>query len=501
VAFIFGKKKEGDDKALGNGQASAPKFEADPAKADKFFGHARTVQESENYEYAMQLWLNGMRQNPLAMPALESFFVCAAKFLAGGKSSPSKDLVKSLTDGSEISKYLLGLLEWGMKPDDAGRALKAMEGAAALGIKEPTLWIGERAAGWAAGEKNPKRGKEYLVKISQLFTKVGANDKAVTAAEAASKLDPSDSELAATVRSLAATATMTRGGYDKTGQEGGFRSNIRDLQKQQRLDDADRIVKTEETKDRIVLAAEEEYAKRPGDLPTIEVLGKALLDRNKPGDETRAFKIFASAYESTKQFRFREMAGDIRLRRQARKVRGLREMVEKSNDSEREMAQRMLETEQQEYLKMEAEEFRLRVENYPTDLSRKYELAKRVFMLGGHDEAIGLLQETQHDAKLRTNSLNMLGQSFLKIGYHDEAVQTFRSALEARDIAPDLSLELRYNLMSALVTSGEAGKSADALREAEKLASSIAMQQFSYRDIRQKREDIKKLLAAVTAGG
>jgi tetratricopeptide (TPR) repeat protein len=111
------------------------------------------------------------------------------------------------------------------------------------------------------------------------------------------------------------------------------------------------------------------------------------------------------------------------------------------------------------------------------------------------------LQETQHDAKLRTNSLNMLGQSFLKIGYHDEAVQTFRSALEARDIAPDLSLELRYNLMSALVTSGEAGKSADALREAEKLASSIAMQQFSYRDIRQKREDIKKLLAAVTAGG
>jgi tetratricopeptide (TPR) repeat protein len=198
------------------------------------------------------------------------------------------------------------------------------------------------------------------------------------------------------------------------------------------------------------------------------------------------------AHAETKAFRFREMAGDIRIRQARRRVQSLKKMLESAPQEEAVM--RMLAQAQDELARLELDEFKLRVEAYPSDLTRKFELGKRFFAVGEYNESITCLQEAQADPKNRVPALLMLGQSFLKIEWIDESIGTFRQALEMREVMPETNLELRYWLMVALQTKGEADRDLDAVVESDKLASSIAVQQITYRDIRQRREAIKKTL-------
>lgn len=498
--MFWGKKKEEPAAAGGAPVAPSPAKGGEvvysPEKARKFFEHARTVQETGNPEYAMQLWLGGLRFDPGNMDGVTAFFGCAAQFLetdAKGKG-PGKDVVNSVGGKENVDKYLRGLLEWAMKPTEGSYAVRALEAASAMRLKEPCQWIGDRALG--AVLKDKKVRKDLLLKIADSFKSIDDADRAVRAAEEAVKIDPSDGELAAYVRNLAATATMNRGGYTQTsGTEGGggFRSNIRDAKKQQLLEEGDRLVKTEDTVERLLKAAEEDHAKRPQDLPAIEVLCKRLLERGKPKDEIRAYELYMSTFEWSKQFRFREMAGDIKIRQNQKKIRDLERMLEGTPGNE--MLTNMLASAREDLLKLEAEEFALRVEAYPTDIGRKFELGKRYFQLEKYDEAIGLFQESQQDVKLRPASLNYMGQAFFKIKYYDEAEASLRQALESGDMAPEFAIELRYSLLSTLLEIGKASKNVEKLRDADKIASQIAMKQFNYRDVRAKREEIKGLIA------
>ncbi len=505
--MFWGKKKDdippgnGGPNGLaggGDGEKDKDKVVYSPEKAKKFFEHARTVQETGNPEYAMSLWLGGLRFDPGNMEGLTSFFGCAAQFLEAdvkGKG-PGKDVVNSVSGKSEVDKYLRGILEWSMKPSEASFAVRALEAAAVMRLKEPAQWIGDRALGFALKERKVR--KDLLLKIAEAFKTMEDPDRAVRAAEEAVKVDPSDGELAAYVRNLAALATMNRGGYTQTsGSDGGFRANIRDAKKQQLLEEGDRLVKTEDTVERLLKAAEEDYAKRPNDLPAVEVLCKRLLERAKPTDEARAFDLYMKTFEWSKQFRFRELAGDIKMRQGHRKIRDLEKMLDASPGSE--MLTNMLTSEREDLLKLEVQEFTLRVEAYPTDIGRKYELAKRLFQLNRLDDAIGLFQETQTDSKLRVPSLNFMGQAFYKIKYYDEAEASFRQALDSGDMAPETALDLRYNLFTSLMEVGKASRSVDKLREADKIASQIAMKQFNYKDVRTRREEIKALLVEIGA--
>lgn len=504
--FDFGKKKD-EAPASGPAAGTGPNTtgQVDEAKAAKFFQHARTVQETGNLEYGLQLWLQGIRFQPQSMDAMQGFFKCCAEYLSTpeGDKAKGREVFKQFPGGkAPVEAYLRAILEWGMRPDDSVLGVRALESAAVLGLTEQSTWLGQAALGRVLADKRPR--KDLLLKIADAFNKVNLPDRAIVAAEQAYKLDPSDGELQAYIRNLAASATMTKGGYDKAGQEGGFRSNIRDATKQRQLDEAERIVKTEDVLERLVREGEEAMAQRPGDLPTIEVLAKRYLERAKAGDEERAHKLYTQAHASTGQFRFREMAGDIRIRQAMRKVRELEKMhatAKAAGSPETEMIEGMLASEREALTRLEMEEYKLRVVNYPTDLTRKFELGRRHFALGNNDEAIGLFQETQVDAKVRVASLNYLGQCFFRIGYFDESVQTFRAALEAGDRTPEVDLEIRYSLMVALMEQGRQSRSVDAVREADKLASAIAMKQFNYRDIRARRDEVKKLLTELAPNG
>lgn len=517
---IFGKKKssaEETGKASSTEQATpdapadarkdkgkTPELLYHPDKANRFFEHARTSHEATNYEYAMQLWLKGLQFDPQNMQALEGFFKSAAAFLNSQDTKkpkgPSRETVKAIETidaPADLRRYLVSLLQWAVRPTDAVLAVRATENAARLDLGEPGYWLGVRAMAAASRETKPR--KDLFVKLMDAFTRIGAYEQAVEAGEAGLRVDPTDASLSASVKNLAAQATMASGGYDTTGEAGGFRKNIRDAERQKQLDEAERISKTEDAIDRLVKAAAEKYKESPDDNVVVLNYAKRLLERGRPEDEEHAWKALDRAYQRTREFRFRKMAGEIMLRRARRKLNEYRDAAQENPDDRHK--QEAYRAAQAKFLDMEIKELAAWEEAYPTDLSIKFELGKRYFDARRYEDAIEMFQKSQGDAKVRIASLHHLAQSFLQIAWLDEAVETYRKTIDAHRTTDDeLGMELRYGLMTALQTKAEMRRDLEAAMEAEKLASSIAIQQISYRDIRQRREELKQLIADLSKG-
>lgn len=487
---LFGKKKS-ESEASGAPEGEGASVQAQPDKARSFFDYAKARQETGQYEYAMTLWMRGLALDPTDMNALEAFFASCAAFLgeSGGKPKLSKETKNAVTSNTPAAKFVQSCLAYAMKPTDPGAAISAVLLASKADLAEAAHYLGVRAIALVGSEAKPK--KSSAVDLLDALEAVGAYDLAEKAGNIAIAADPGDSPLQARVRNMSAQATMTQGGFDETGQEGGFRKNLRNADAQRQLEEEQRVVKSGSVKDRLVEDVRSELKERPDDLPTREKFIKALRERGNPDDLKTAGALAKKTYEESREFKFRQMAGEIRIKMARSQVQKYRVAAEKGGEAEKASYAKA----QQKFLAMEAEELRLQVEAYPTDRGAKYELGVRETKLGNHEAAIALFQQSKDDAKHRSGSLMHLGLCFAAIGLNDEAIQTLREALSKHENASDeQGMELRYTLMESLLAKSEQDKDLAAAEEADKLSSAIVMEQITYRDVRAKRDQIKSIL-------
>jgi len=474
------------------GAEPGPTF--NPEAAERFFEHARTAHDTTNYEYAMNLWLSGLRQDASNMTGLESFFRSASAFHS---EHPKKKPKVELQTKTPVDKFLVALYNWATRLTDGDAAMRAGEAAAAAGLEEQAYWCLERSMSLAKQAKRPS--PVTFKKLMELFAKVGAYNDAVEAGNIAVQLAPADSNLANAVKNFSAQATMSQGGYDQVGEEGGFRKNIRDAARQKQLQDEEAISKDESTVERLIERARADLQERPDDPPAINQLAKRLMERGAPKDEKEAYELYKRAYTLTKEFRFRHAADDIKMRAWQRKLMALEK---KAKDSPEDQAvQQELENARKDVLEAETKVYAARAEAYPTDNLIRFELGRRYFQLGMYDEAIANLQQAQGEPKMRVRTLNMLAQSFLAMEWGDEAVTTFRQALQAHGRDSDATgMEINYGLMDALLKKATDHRDLEAAIEADKIASGIAIKDISFKEIRAKRDAIKKLLVELRQG-
>jgi len=483
------KKKEGTESEASQADTIDQAFS--PKKARAFFDRAQTVHDSTNYEFAMQMWLSGIRWDPANMDAFKGFLRSADSFLnENPKGKVSKEVRSAVQAKGAVSKYIDALLDFGIKKDDAASAVRASVAASNVGALEVAQHIGKYAMNLVAAD--PKRQKkDVYVQLLDVLEKAQDYQTAAIAGEEAMKLDPSDGKLQARVRNMMAQATMSKGGFEDDS-EGGFRKNIKDADKQAALAQEDSLSKTASTKDAILERSKGEYEERQ-DIPTLEAYVRALLSRAKPADELKAMSLLSNAYKETGQFRFRQKSGEIQLRVMKRSAEQLAKLAQANPDDAE--AKEKAESAVKALRNKELEELKLQVENYPTDLPLKFKLGKAHFNREEYDEAIAQFQEAQQDAKSRNEVLHYMGQSFYRLdGWIDEAIQTFRRALEDVNHDSDLGMELRYGLMRALEDRARESKDVDAAKEADSLAAGIAIKSFSYKDIKDRRASIKELI-------
>jgi tetratricopeptide (TPR) repeat protein len=203
---------------------------------------------------------------------------------------------------------------------------------------------------------------------------------------------------------------------------GGFQTSVKDAEGQHRLMNQDKDVHTLDQMTILINEAEKEFKADPNDPGKIGKYTDVLVKTELPDMENKAIEILQNAFDKSKQFRFRQKIGLIRMAQMSRMERTLRAAVNAAPSDQ--AAIQEYRQFAQEKLQEELSEYQLAADNYPTDTKLKFEVASRLFLLKRFDEAIPAFQQLRVDPKYKTDASINLGKAFLEAGYVDEAVDT-----------------------------------------------------------------------------
>jgi tetratricopeptide (TPR) repeat protein len=450
------------------------------AKAKAFFDKAGTIAETKNFDYAIDMYIQGLRYAPDAV--IEGHLPLAELALkrqeSGSKKPSMMERVKRLSGKTPLEQMLNAEYLFTKDPDHLPYAETMLKAAVAGGYNKTASWIANVIFQAANASKNPSAHTYILLK--EAYKTLGQFDKAVVAIQRAAKLRPEDGELADEFKNLSAELTMARGKYDG---EGDFRKSIKDRESQERLQSQAGVIKTEDYRVKAVEDARKKIAQNP-DLPmNIFELADALAGLETDQAENDAIALLENTYKSRKDFSFKRRAGLLRIKQLKRKIKETKAaLVTNPNDAE---SKTQLEQLSAQLNSTELEYYRLCVENYPTDLGLKYEYALRLVRNEQYNEAIPLFQEAQKDPRRKIAALNQIGICFSIKGWLADAIDVYTQAMESYEIKDDaVGKELRYNLARAYEKQGDADKALDIYRK-------IAQSDFSYKDVSQRVDKLR----------
>ncbi|MEX0886577.1 MAG: hypothetical protein WD009_09075 [Phycisphaeraceae bacterium] len=474
----------------------------DPRKARRFFEHAEAVADARNYDYAIECYVNGLKHDPGNMDKHEALRdVALRRKVAGGKPAGFGERFKG-GGSTAVDKMLHAERLWSKDPLNQKLMRDVMKHAVDADEAEPELRLSE-VAYWVGGlilENPANKNKAIWVEVRDLFSRIEAWAQACDACRHALRADPNNEKLLKDLKDLEAERTMQEGGYSsgEGAEEGGFRRFVRDADKQRTLERDDAITSTTDAIDERIAERRAAYEEDPQDLERLGKLVEALVQRETDETEKEAIDLLAKAGEQSGQYRYRVRIGDIKMKRFNRQMRALKAKIDADGDDAD--LKRQYEELRKKRLAFELEEYNERVRQYPTDMSLRFELGKRLYQAGEIDDAIGAFQQAKGDPKQRALSHEFLGSCYLKKGWYEEAVDTLRQGVEAHPPTDDrLGKDLRYLLMDALERAAKEFKNPEHAREAQKIASQILQTDINFRDIRERMDKLRTLVSEMGA--
>ena len=516
--MIFGRKKSKD--STDDPKADAPTDEKDSdgssknvtqkaknedvprdrSKAMTFFRHASTVSEARNYDYSIQLFLDGLSHDPDNMNKHEALReVALRRKVSGGKPAKFMDRWKG-RGKSKIEKALQTEYLWSKNPlkfevavTFMERCVEAHEEQDEYNMGEVAFWVGTLLL--EKNEMDKQFNKADLLKMTDLFERLGAFKQAVNACRWALEFDRNDYELESKLKDLQAEETMIDSGYGEQIEtlDVDFKKTVRDMDKQQQLDQENQLSKTEQAIEEILERSRAAYQANPDDKVLLEKLIKALLDKRDEASEKEAVRLLEAAHEKSGDFKYKMQVGELRLRKVGRIVKKLKAVVLKDK-SNAEMMEKYKQAVRQK-MKMEIAQYTECAQQYPTDRRWKYDLGRILFSVRQYDKAVEQLQQSSSDAKYKVQSLLLLGQCYFAQDWLDEAIETLRKALEAHKVDNDkLALEIRFQLMLAMEKSAIDHKDVKLAKSAQKVASEILQTDINFKDIRTHMDRIRKVV-------
>lgn len=490
----FFKKKDpsSGEPPKGNGPSGGGGgFQPDPEKANKWFNHGRVAIGQQNYTYAMFCFAMGMKLDPNNMQAHESMYDAAIRhFNAGGKPA-GRDDIKKVQGPGPVDRFATAEFVWMHDLNNLALALDLLENTGLIGQVNFGKWLGPRVL--AMMRKQQVKKKNQWVQLKDHLARAECWNEAFAAAETALQIDPTDGQLANQIKELQAQQAIERGGFNNpnSGQD-GYRSNIKDAEKQRALDEQDSMSGGAEKEERNLERAKRDFEDNPMSPEAIAKYALLLKRKATPDAEDAAYAVYISGYERLGEYRFRMHAGDLRMSQLRRRTQAAKERADATPTDE------LLKTEYinlaRELRELEGAEFRERASKYPTDRGLKIELGRIEYDLGNYEDAMGNFQSAKEEGKYRVRATFMLGRCFAAMGWFTEAISEFREALSAIDAtSKEVELDIRYELMLALIELAKAENSPAAAKEAFEICSAIVRQNIGYRDIRDRRKEIEQL--------
>jgi len=441
-------------------------------KGKAFFDRADEVAETANWDFAIEMYIEGIRREPENMERGHQRLreVSLRRKQTGGKGPgmmeslkrrPGKDKVENLANAA----YLLA-----KDPGNEQYMQGVLKAAKDLELTELMKWACDLML--ESQKQASKKNKNILLLLTQTYNDMAEFALAVQACRMALELSPNDPALQASLKEMETNYTIKKGRYD---EEGSFTKSVKDLEGQKKLIQKDRLVQSKDFLSEQLEEAKQEYEQSPTVPGKINAFVDALLKFEDDAYENQAIDVLAKAHKDTGAYQFRARAGDIKIKQMTRRYRTLLEQGDKATAQEQARKQ----------LAFELEEYRDRAQNYPTDLNIKYELGRRLLLAGQLDDAIAALQQAQREPRRAVAALTLLAQAFIRKEWFREGKDTLLRALDEHEMSETREKEIRYLL-------GDVLERMEEFDAASEQFSQVAQMDYNYKDVRDRLDKLRK---------
>jgi len=448
--------------------------EEDRKRAKVFFDRAKTVADTGNFEYAIEMYIQGLSVDPENIEAHQALRDISLKRKAsGGKDMGMMDKMKMPKAKEEKQLMLNAEKLLAYSPGDISRMVGTLQGAYKAGCYATVLWVGPILQ--RANSEQKKPDFKTFITLRDVYTAIEEYKLATDACYLASTIRPDDMDLSHEMKNLAAKETAKRGKY---GIAKSFLESVRDVEVQEKLMDADKDVHHADAMVKAINEAEAQWQASPDDQSKFSKLIDSLRRTESLEYENKAIELLEEQYRKTNQFKHRQRIGEIRMVQLSRQERTLRGEVDRGKNSPNysDLVQKFKEF-SIDKARTEMEEFQLILEHYPTDSNARFQVGSRLFLLGEFQDAIPILQQSKQDPKHRIPASIYLGRAFLSAGFADEAVDTLKAVIdEYPGRGDERSIQMFYWYARAL----EEKKDND---PAIKAYSQVAQWNFNYSDV------------------
>ena len=449
-------------------------------KAIAFFKRAEEVAATDSFDYAIEMYLDGLRLSPdeLESGHIPLRHMALVRQGKGGKKPSMVEKVKHRGGKSPLEEMLNAEFLLAKDPDHLPHAEAMLKACVAGSYNRTAEWIAQLI--FDANNASRKPSKAIYILLKDCYCELELFEKAAAACRNAIEIDAKDSRLQNELMDITASMTVKKGKY---GQGGDFRGSILDREKQLRLHDQQKFVKTADFRADTVAEAREVFAAAPKSPVAIIKLADALAGLDTEDSWAEADEILKKAYEDSGDFTFKRHQSQLRIKRLRSKLHYAKKAAAAEPDNEQlkhdyKMINKQLEA-------TELSHYGDCVQNYPTDLRMKYEYGSSLLKNKQYDQAIPLLQQAQRDPAYRLPAMNKVGLCFLLKGWTNDAIDVFGAAIENCDLKDsEIGKELQYNLARSYEQGQQADKALEVYRK-------LAQFDFGYKDVAKRIEKLR----------
>ncbi|HEV8290724.1 MAG TPA: hypothetical protein VGP94_02320, partial [Tepidisphaeraceae bacterium] len=191
--------------------------EADQKKAQVFFDRGKTVGDTGNYEFSIEMYLSGLAVDPDHKGAHQALRDVSLKRKAsGGKDlgmmekmklkRPTKDDKQNMLNAEKLLAY---------EPGNTDHMVTILQNAHKAGFYDTVMWMGPILLRANADSKNPDVNKFLILK--DVYKDLRQWKLATEACHYALRLDEFNMDLQTELKNLGAQDTMDEGNYLKGG--------------------------------------------------------------------------------------------------------------------------------------------------------------------------------------------------------------------------------------------------------------------------------------------
>ncbi len=427
--------------------------------ARMLYTKAQEAAQRENTDYAIALYNQVLEKEPgffegrkalraeqfKKAGAAKGFF---GKMFSSAGSSPLVAKAQVIIRSNPAGALAIGEQILNSDPNSSGGHKIIVDAAKALELPRTAVLSYDTLV------KNSPKDVDLAIEFAHACAEAGEPKKGERHLMELQRENPTNGELNQALKDISARTTLTEGGYGALESgKGSYRDILKNKEEAASLEQEKRVVKNEDTNDRLIKDYETRLKTEPNNLKLIRSLAEIYTQK----------KDFAKAFELYDRVKNSEMGNDPSLEQaiSATKVKQFDYQIEQLNPFSPDHAAQVEQLKAQR-LEFQVAEKQRQVEKYPTDYGIRYEMGVLYFQTGKFTEAIQEFQKAQQNPHKKLASWGYLAKCYAQKKMYDFAARTLQNAIKEKLVFDEEKKELIYSLGSVLETMG---KKAEAIEQ------------------------------------